>query len=170
MVQKSVDWSVIRVRVLSGVEAVRAEEFFREAMKECDNSFCHSSQSGCVIVNNGLIIGRGTNSPPGNVKLVRCEKDDLPQNFRSDKTCCIHAEQLAILDALSLGKNILRGSTLYYIRKKLGEKVLAGKPYCTICSKLALDVGVKEFVLWHENGITAYPTREYNELSFAYRE
>lgn len=160
----------MRVRVLIGSEAVRAEEFFREALKECDKSFCLSSQSGCVIVNNGLIIGRGTNSPPGNGKIEKCLKDDLPQNFRSDKTCCIHAEQRAILDALSLGKNLVVGSTLYYIRKKNGEKVLAGKPYCTICSKLALDVGVKEFVLWHENGITSYDTKEYNALSFAFRE
>jgi deoxycytidylate deaminase len=158
------------MRVLDGEEKSRAEEFFVEALKECDNSFCLSSQSGCVIVKNGLVIGRGTNSPPGNVKIARCEKDDLPANFRSDKSCCIHAEQRAILDAFSLGKNFLKGSTLYYIRKKLGKKVFAGKPYCTICSKLALDAGIKEFVLWHENGIAAYDAREYNALSFAFRE
>ena len=45
----------------------------------------------------------------------------------------------------------------------------AGKPYCTICSKLALDVGIKEFVLWHKDGIAVYDTHEYNELSFAFR-
>ncbi len=170
MVRKSVERSVGNVRVLLGDEKSRAEEFFRVALKECDQSFCLSSQSGCVIVNNGLIIGRGTNSPPANEKIEKCFKDDLPANFRSDKTCCIHAEQRAIMDALSLGKSLVKGSTLYYIRKKFGEKVFAGKPFCTICSKLALDVGVKEFVLWHENGITAYDSREYNQLSFAYRE
>lgn len=157
------------VRVLVGEEKSRAEDFFHEALKECEKSFCLSSQSGCVIVNNNLIIGRGTNSPPGHVKIEKCLKDDLPENFRSDKTCCIHAEQRAILDALQMGPKIVAGSTLYYIRKKFGEKVFAGKPFCTICSKLALDVGVSEFVLWHENAITAYDAREYNELSFAYR-
>lgn len=160
---------MLNVRVLFGDEKSRAEEFFREVLNECDKSFCLSSQSGCVIVKNNRIIGRGTNSPPGNEKIEKCFKDDLPENFRSDKTCCIHAEQRAILDALSRGKNEVAGSTLFYIRKKLGEKVLAGKPYCTMCSKFALDAGVKEFVLWHEEGITAYGAREYNELSFAYR-
>ena len=169
MAQKFVERSVLNVRVLVDNEKSRAEEFFHEALKECEKSFCLSSQSGCVIANNNLIIGRGTNSPPGNVKIEKCLKDDLPENFRSDKTCCIHAEERAILDALSLGKKRLHGSTLYYIRKKFGEKVFAGKPYCTICSKLALDVGVKEFVLWHENGIVAYDACEYNELSFAHR-
>lgn len=156
------------MRILSGNEKTRAEEYFAEALKECEKSFCLSSQCGCVIVKNGLIIGRGTNSPPGNVKIDKCEKDDLPPNFRSDKTCCVHAEERAIMDALALGKSMLAGSTLFFIRKKFGEKVFAGKPYCTICSKLALDVGISEFVLWHENGITAYDTKEYNVLSFAY--
>lgn len=158
------------MRVLSGIEARNAEFFFNEALKICDESFCLSSQGGCVIVKNGLIIGRGTNSPPGNVKIKKCEKDELPENFRSDRTCCVHAEERAIMDAFALGKEMLDGSTLFFIRKKSGQKVFAGKPYCTICSKLALDVGIMEFVLWHENGITAYDTREYNELSFAYRE
>jgi hypothetical protein len=46
----------------------------------------------------------------------------------------------------------------------------SGKPYCTICSKSALDIGIKEFVLWHEDGICAYDTAEYNLLSFDYQE
>lgn len=50
------------------------------------------------------------------------------------------------------------------------KAVKAGKPYCTICSKLALDVGIKEFALWHEEGITIYNTEEYNTLSYQYNE
>lgn len=158
------------MRLLAGEEAQAAERYLNEALKECAHSHCLSSQSGCVIVNNGLIIGRGTNSPPCDETISACVKDELPSNFRSDKTCCVHAEQRAIMDAISLGKNLVKGSTLYYIRKKFGEKVFAGKPFCTICSKLALDVGISAFVLWHEKGITSYGAREYNELSFAHRE
>jgi hypothetical protein len=33
-----------------------------------------------------------------------------------------------------------------------------------------LDVGISEFVLWHEQGITIYDTDEYNNLSFWYDE
>ena len=46
----------------------------------------------------------------------------------------------------------------------------AGKPYCTVCSRLAIDSGIVEFVLWHESGITAYPTDEYNDLSYDFFE
>lgn len=146
-----------------------ADYFMREALKECDHSGCLSSQSGCVIVLDHQIIGKGTNSPPGNEKIEKCVKDELPSDFRSDKSCCLHAEERAIMDALRRNPSKLRGSSLYYIRKKEGKQVFAGKPFCTICSKLALDAGIKEFILWHENGMTVYDTKEYNQLSFVYR-
>lgn len=43
------------------------------------------------------------------------------------------------------------GARLYFIRiDDEGKPTKAGKPYCTICSKMTLDAGVKEFVLRHE--------------------
>ena len=33
---------------------------------------------------------------------------------------------------------------------------------------MALDVGIAEFVLWHEKGVCVYDTKEYNELSFQF--
>ncbi len=116
------------MRILSGIEARNAEFFFNEALKLCESSYCLSSQCGSVIVKNGLIIGSGTNSPPGHVKIDKCLKDDLSENFRSDRTCCVHAEERAILDALALDKSMLAGSTLFFIRKKAGQKVFAGNP------------------------------------------
>ena len=63
----------------------------------------------------------------------------------------------------------LRGSTLYFTRVGSdGTPKRSGKPYCTICSKAALDAGVSFFVLHHEEGVVAYPTDLYNEISFAY--
>ena len=88
----------------------------------------------------------------------------------ADKTCCVHAEQRAIMDALKKNSQELKGSTLYFIRLDLDNNILkAGRPYCTHCSKLALDSGIKQFVLWHEEGIALYDTEEYNELSFKYQ-
>ena len=87
----------------------------------------------------------------------------------TDKTCCIHAEQRAIMDALINNSDKLFGSRLYFIR--LDEDDVpskAGNPYCTICSKMVVDVGIQEFVLWHEKGICVYDSQEYNDLSYAY--
>lgn len=65
-------------------------------------------------------------------------------------------------------KIMLMLEKISYVLIILGLILKAGKPYCTICSKMALDVGIAEFVLWHEEGITVYDTKEYNELSFQY--
>ena len=88
----------------------------------------------------------------------------------TDKTCCVHAEQRAIINALNNGESV-KGSTLYFVRvNEKGEMIFSEKPYCTICSKMALDVGIKKFALWHEDGICVYGIEEYNDLSFAYEE
>jgi len=136
------------------------------------NSPCFRSKCGSVIVAGDIIIGSGFNAPPLGKKLDRCFKDDVPKDFKSDRSCCIHAEERAIMDALKNHSAKIIGSRLYFIRldKDTDEKMFAGKPFCTICSKMALDAGIKEFVLWHEKGITVYDTEEYNELSFKYRE
>ena len=64
----------------------------------------------------------------------------------------------------------LIGSDLYFIRlDQEGKPAKSGNPYCTICSKMALEVGIKTFHLWHSEGIVAYDTEEYNILSYQYQ-
>ncbi|MBN2094818.1 MAG: hypothetical protein JW727_02120 [Candidatus Aenigmarchaeota archaeon] len=159
------------MRYLEGEERKEAERMLHEAEKLALLSTCLRSRCGSVIVRDGKIIGSGYNSPPLDRKLEFCIKDKLPKDFKSDKTCCIHAEQRAIMDALRRNSEKLSGSRLYFIRlDEKGKGAFAGKPYCTICSKMALDAGISEFVLWHKEGICVYETEEYNKLSFEYRE
>lgn len=134
-------------------------------------STCKRSKCGSVIVvDDSFIIGHGYNSMPCNV-TGECFKDTLAPTFKSDKTCCVHAEQRAIMDALK-GKwnNRLKGSTLFFIRLDHEDRPMrSGQPYCSICSKMALDVGIENFVLWHEQGWCSYNTKEYNEATFQFR-
>lgn len=134
---------------------------------------CGRSRCGSVIVRDNEIIGEGFNSPPGNLdNQRRCglEKSSYHRKV-TDKTCCVHAEERAIMDALGRNPEKLSGSTLWFIRlDEEGRAEFSGRPYCTICSKLALDVGISEFVLYHEEGITAYRTDEYNDLSYGFFE
>lgn len=157
-------------RLLIENENEIAKLYMEEARKMALNSTCLRSKCGSVIVADNIIIGRGYNSPPMDNILHVCRKDSLPMDFKSDKTCCIHAEQRAIINALRNYSNKINEGRLYFIRLNENNEIsYAGKPYCTICSKMALDVGLKEFVLWHEEGITVYDTEYYNELSFQYR-
>ncbi|MBU2589801.1 MAG: hypothetical protein KKA65_00340 [Nanoarchaeota archaeon] len=147
-----------------------ALKYLKKAAEVALNSTCLRSKCGSVIVKNNEIIGSGFNSPPNNDENQRrCLS--LKESYHkkiTDKTCCVHAEQRAIMDTLKKNPDKIQGSRLYFVRLKGNEISKSGKPYCTICSKMALDSGIKEFVLWHEQGICVYDTEEYNELSFKF--
>ena len=160
------------MRILSNEEAVKAMGYIDHAVTAAMYATCFRSKCGSVIVKDELIIGKGYNSPPrDNDTQRRCSynKDEYHKKV-TDKTCCMHAEQRAIMDALQHHPDKLPGSLLYFIRlDEQGQKKKSGDPYCTICSKFSLDVGVSEFVLWREEGICVFDTVEYNELSFKFR-
>jgi deoxycytidylate deaminase len=161
------------MRFLSGKEEALAKKYLIKAGKIAINSSCLRARCGSVIVKNDKIIGIGFNSPAKELESQRkCLEDRKKFHERvTDKTCCIHAEQRAIMNALRKNPDKIKGSRLYFMRvDKDGKITKAGKPYCTICSKMSLDSGIKEFVLWHEKGICVYDTEEYNLLSYDYQE
>ncbi len=159
------------MRYLSGDEEKKALKYIVKATKVAKNATCKRSKCGCVIVQLDEIIGSGFNSPPRDIESQRrcfCSKGSYNKKV-TDKTCCIHVEQRAMMNALQKNPNKLPGSRLYFIR--LDDKEApkrAGDPYCTICSKMALDVGISEFILWHNEGVCVYETKEYNVLSFQF--
>ena len=161
------------MRYLTNNEEKKALEYISQAAQVALNSTCERAQCGSIIVKNDEIIGNGFNNPPQNKEEQR--RCSYPKDFYhkkvTDKTCCIHAEQRAIMDVLRNNPDKIIGSRLYFVRlDKNGIPSRAGKPYCTICSKMSLDVGICEFVLWHEDGVCVYNTDEYNALSFQYTE
>ncbi|EKD25508.1 MAG: hypothetical protein ACD_80C00041G0007 [uncultured bacterium (gcode 4)] len=159
------------MRYLSGEEEQQALKYITEAAEIALQSTCERARCGCVIVWEDEVIGTWFNSPSGEQESQRrcsCDKNSYNKKV-TDKTCCVHAEQRAIMNTLIDNPDKIIGARLYFIRiDDEGKPAKAGKPYCTICSKMTLDAGVKEFVLWHEEGICVYDTDEYNTLSFAY--
>lgn len=150
---------------------MRQEQAFTLAADEARRAECGRARCGSVIVSaDGEVIGRGWNGPPGGVHSQRrCErKQELSPTFKSDRTCCVHAEWRAILEAVRTHPMKVAGATLYFTRvNEVGEVEYSGEPYCTICSKLALEVGLGFFALWHEEGIRLYDTVDYNDRSFS---
>jgi Cytidine and deoxycytidylate deaminase zinc-binding region len=159
------------MRVLYGTEADQAMSHITYVARLARSAACRRSRCGSVIVSAGRRIGTGVNAPPaGLVSQQRClRRHELAPGFKSDTTCCIHAEQRAVMDALRNHADRVPGSRLYFIRlDAAGRPQIAGRPYCTHCSKLALDVRIAEFALWQAGGITIYDTVEYNDLSYAW--
>ena len=147
-------------------------KYFEEAVKQAEKSKCERARCGSVVVKNEAIIGRGFNSPPAELESQRrCSKSKNNLDDKvTDKTCCMHAEQRAIIDTLKNNPDLIKGADLYFVRiNDKGINIPAGKPYCTICSKMALDIGIKNFVLFHKEGIKFYDTQEYNDLSFGFK-
>lgn len=146
------------------------EKYFIKAINEAKKSTCDVAKCGCVIIKSGKVIGKGFNSPSANEKK-RCLTSKTSYHSKvTDKTCCVHAEQRAIMDALRRNPGKIKNSSLYFIRlDKNNNPTTASKPYCTICSKMALDVGISEFILWEKEGVCIYNTKEYNQISFNYK-
>lgn len=143
-----------------------------KAAEVAEKALCFKAKCGAVIVKSGEIIGKGYNAPPLDEEENRmCGKEFGPGKEKYDKTCCIHAEWRAILDAFKNNPEKIKGANLYFARIDGSGKIKkSGKPYCTVCSRLALDAGIGKFVLWHDEGICEYPTDEYNKLSYEYIE
>ena len=148
-----------------------ALEYMARAARLALRSTCSRSRCGSLIVQDDEIIGRGFNSPPHDLESQRrcsCEKSSCHPKV-TDKTCCVHAEQRAIMDALRNNPGKLPGSRIYFVRIRAdGAPSPSGEPYCTICSKMALDVGITEFALWDEKSIRVYDAGEYNGLSYRF--
>lgn len=148
------------------------QDFFSKAAEIASEATCRRARCGSVIVDeDGNIIGTGFNAPPlGEERQRQCdEKWNTDIKKKSDKTCCVHAEWNAILDALKNNPEKVPGSTLYFMRVDSdGEFTEAGKPYCTVCSRLALQAGITWFGLWNDDAPELWDTRTYNLASYEY--
>lgn len=148
-------------------EIKEIEYFMNLAAEEAKKSTCKKSQRGTIIVKDGEVIGRGYNKPTLEGLCDPCIREGIMDNTRAELCSAIHAEQMAILDAVN-SKKPLAGSRMYHIKIKDGKMGPSGKPSCTVCSRIIYESGVAEFVLWHEEGYAIYDSKELNELSFKY--
>jgi len=153
---------------LKGTEEQHALDYLTRAAFIAQSATCERSRCGSIIVARNEIIGIGFNSPARDLDgLRRCRVEKSTYHSKvTDKTCCVHAEQRAIMDALRRNPENIEGSRLYFMRLDAEWKpTRAGDPYCTICSKMSLDVGIDEFVLWQEQGVAVFKMDEYHLLS-----
>lgn len=159
------------MRLLHGDEEKEALRWLDEAAKTAAGSLCLRTHCGSVVVKGGKLIGAGFNSPPQNKTEWRICLDEyeIPAGFRHDRTCCIHAEQRAIQDAMQRGDD-MRGARIYFVAiDEWGNKVKAEDLKCTVCSRAVLDAGISDFALLCEDGIRIYPAEEFNRLSYQYK-
>jgi deoxycytidylate deaminase len=148
--------------------------WLNKAKEIAQRATCMRAKCGAVIVKDSVIIGKGFNSPPGeNESERRCNIEKNKYHVKvTDKTCCMHAEQRAVMDALAHYPGHIKGSRLFFVgllpsgelRTDHGEIRL----YCTICTKMMRDVGIEEFILMSKDGCVLFSAPEYITYSYEY--
>lgn len=150
-----------------------SDTWFSEAAKVAQGALCSRAKCGAIVVADNIVIGSGYNAPPrDDMNNAKCHDSfDRGRKPKYDITCCMHAEWRAITDALMRHPQKIQGATLYYVRlDNAGNIKPSGEPFCTVCSRLALDVGIARFGLLHKNGPELYDTKDYNDKSYAYHK
>lgn len=160
------------MEILTWEKEKKAIKYMKQAAIIAQKATCERSKCWCVIVKNWKIIWEWFNSPAKDLESQRrCQNDKSSYDRKvTDKTCCIHAEQRALFDALRNNPSELEWADLFFIR--LNQEWQMSKswdPYCTICSKMALELWIRYFHLWTNEWIIAYNTEEYNTLSYQYK-
>lgn len=157
------------MRRVEGKEFQTIKPFFEAAADTAKDATCLRAKCGSVIVKDSVIIGKGFNSPALNDESQRLCNADMDTSIKPkyDKTCCIHAEWRAVLDACKTNADKLAGSVLYFMRiDAAGNFTDAGDPFCTVCSRLTMEAGIEEFALYNDGGADIYPLDEYNNKSY----
>jgi len=155
---------------VTGKEFASIYPYFESARVVAEHATCLRARCGSVIVKDGKIIGQGHNSPALENEGQRLCSASMDNSIKPkyDKTCCIHAEWRAVLDACKTNADKLEGSTLYFMRIDEGNAFTdAGDPFCTVCSRLTMEAGVSEFALYNNDGADIYSLDEYNRKSYA---
>ena len=155
-------------QTLTGPALAEAEQWLEAAAQVARQSTCHRRKCGSVLVaEDGTMFAAAKNQlPPG--AAVHCNPYCLPAGFKSDKACCMHAEERSIMQALKEGFP-LQGTTMVFASvDEAGTRLASGQPSCTICSKMALEAGVGWWILEHADAVLRYAAAEYNHISFQY--
>ncbi len=131
-------------------------------------SVCKKAKRGVILLRGREIIGKGWNNQTRPSQCDNCPRENVHDGSQHDLCLEIHAEQMAILDALKNGYSNLRGTVMIQIKVKGGQMVPSEKPTCTWCSRYLEYFGIN-FVLWHREGIAIYAPDEINTLSLQNR-
>lgn len=144
------------------------EQWFKEAGRLAKSATCKRAKCGAIVVaKDGSMIGVGYNAPVLEDEDHRyCDVVlDHSKKPKYDLTCCVHAEWSAILDACKKSGSKVYGASLYFMRvDDEGNFTDAGEPFCTVCSRLAMQSGIAKFGLWN-GGPQMIPVAEYDTMS-----
>ena len=136
--------------------AARAAELARDSHAR--------TRHAAVLVKDGSLLAWGNNGVPfPGEDHCYCKFGELGHHDQ----CRTHAEQRAItLAREGDGWRVLQGSTLIYVRLEADDSVRLEEPhFCARCSRLALSLGVAEWIFALSEGLAGYSSADYDRAA-----
>ncbi|HEV2252337.1 MAG TPA: hypothetical protein VGS06_04020 [Streptosporangiaceae bacterium] len=150
-------------RPLKRHDSQSAEQMVERAAELARDSHARTRHAA-VLVKDGSMLGWGTNGVPyPGEDHCYCKAGDLGQHDQ----CRIHAEQRAItLAREGDGWRLLPGAKLIYVRLEADDSVRLDQPhFCARCSRLALSLGVAEWIFALSEGLVGYDAADYDKIA-----
>lgn len=122
------------------------------------------TRHAAVLMADDSMIGWGINGVPfPGEDHCYCKFGD----FGHHDMCRTHAEQRAIMLAREGdGWRLLTGAKLVYVRLEADGSVRLERPhFCPRCSRLALSLGVAEWIFALSDGLVGYSTADYDAIA-----
>jgi deoxycytidylate deaminase len=122
------------------------------------------TRHAAVLVKDASLLAWGNNGVPfPGEDHCYCKFAELGHHDQ----CRTHAEQRAItLAREGDGWRALQGSTLIYVRLEADDSVRLEEPhFCARCSRLALSLGVAEWIFALSQGLAGYSSADYDRAA-----
>jgi deoxycytidylate deaminase len=140
-----------------------AEQMVERAAELARDSHARTRHAA-VLFKDGSMLGWGANGVPfPGEDHCYCKISDLGQHDQ----CRTHAEQRAItLAREGDGWRLLPGAKLIYVRLEEDDSVRLDDPhFCARCSRLALSLGVAEWIFALSEGLVGYSAGDYDKIA-----
>ena len=150
-------------RPLTRQDSHAAEQMVERAAELARDSHARTRHAA-VLVRDGSLLAWGTNGVPfpgeDHCYCKFGERGDHDQ-------CRTHAEQRAIsLAREGDGWQSLQGSKLIYVRLEADDSVRLEDPHsCARCSRMALSLGVAEWIFALSDGLASYSAADYDKIA-----
>lgn len=150
-------------RPLTRQDSHAAEQMVERAAELARDSHARTRHAA-VLVRDGSLLAWGTNGVPfPGEDHCYCKFADRGDHDQ----CRTHAEQRAIsLAREGDGWQGLQGSKLIYVRLEADDSVRLEDPhFCARCSRMALSLGVAEWIFALSDGLASYSAADYDQIA-----
>jgi deoxycytidylate deaminase len=140
-----------------------AEQMVERAAELARDSHARTRHAA-VLMRDDSMVGWGTNGVPfPGEDHCYCKFGE----YHHHDNCRTHAEQRAItLAREGDGWQMLQGSKLIYVRLQEDDSMRLEEPhFCARCSRLALSLGLDEWIFALSGGLVGYSSADYDRIA-----